>query len=106
MEKRAASATNRIDGDVPGAAVPAGTINGDVHITVTGAPAEQAPPTPPDHDTSRDTARMAGTTPRIGARVLLLDPTDRVLRQAAIDARETQDTNARTSWPVCNSWPT
>ncbi|MGW4116432.1 NACHT domain-containing protein [Actinosynnema sp. NPDC004786] len=46
MEKRAASATNRIDGDVPGAAVLAGTINGDVHITVTGAPAAQAPPTP------------------------------------------------------------
>ncbi|KOX16645.1 hypothetical protein ADK67_40065 [Saccharothrix sp. NRRL B-16348] len=37
MEKRARSAANHIGGDVQGAAVLAGTIHGDVHITVTGA---------------------------------------------------------------------
>ncbi|NUS62552.1 MAG: NACHT domain-containing protein [Saccharothrix sp.] len=49
MEKRAQSA-NQVGGDVHGAAVLAGTIHGDVHITVTGA--EGAPEAPPQDESA------------------------------------------------------
>lgn len=51
MEKGPRSTdANRIGGDVHGAAVLAGTIHGGVHITVTGAEAEQGSPLAPAED--------------------------------------------------------
>ncbi|NUT49652.1 MAG: hypothetical protein HOV94_20430, partial [Saccharothrix sp.] len=48
LEKRARSTTaNHVDGEVHGPAVLAGTIHGDVHITMTGAEVERAGQVPP-----------------------------------------------------------